>query len=169
MPRLWVIRHAKSSWRDATAGDHDRDLNRRGRQDGPTMAGWLAVQELPPEHILASDALRTRRTAGYLADACGLGRDALEFSADLYLAATSQLLASVQGLPDRCRSAAVVAHNPGVTQFANFLLERPLIDNFPTFGIAAIDIPGRWADIIPGRGQLVVFRSPKMLNTATGI
>ena len=169
MPRLWVIRHAKSSWRDASAGDHDRDLNRRGRRDGPTMAGWLAAQELPPEHILASDALRTRRTAGYLADACGLAPGALEFSADLYLAATSQLLASVRALPDSCLSAAVVAHNPGVTEFANFLLERPLIDNFPTFGIAAIDIPGRWANIARSSGALRIFRAPKTLDTTPGI
>jgi len=168
MPRLWIIRHAKSSWSGASVGDHDRDLNGRGRRDGPLMAAWLAAQNLPPERILASDALRTRRTAEYLLDACGLDHDALECSRDLYLASPPQLLASVHALPDHCPSAAVIGHNPGVTEFANTLLDRPLIDDFPTFGIAAIDIPGRWADITPGSGELIVFRSPKTLDTTTG-
>lgn len=132
------------------------------------MAAWLAGQELPPERILASDSLRTRRTAKYLVDACGLTHDALECSADLYLATAPGLLASVRALPEYCSSAAVVAHNPGVTQFANALLEEPLIDNFPTFGIAAIDIPGRWVDIVPGSGRLIIFRSPKTLETTPG-
>lgn len=168
MPRLWVIRHAKSSWSGASAGDHDRDLNNRGRRDGPVMAAWLAAQDLPPEHIVASDALRTRRTADYLVDGCGLTPDALECSADLYLAPPARMLAVVRALPDHLASAAVVAHNPGVTDFANNLLETPPIDDFPTFGIAAIDIPGRWADTAAGSGHLVVFRSPKTLDSIAG-
>lgn len=132
------------------------------------MAGWLAAQELPPEHILASDALRTRRTAAYLVDACELGHDALECSADLYLASAAALLAGVRSLPEHCPSAAVVAHNPGVTHFANALLHEPLIDDFPTLGIAAIDIPGRWAEIEFGCGQLIMFRAPKSLDTTPG-
>jgi phosphohistidine phosphatase len=128
------------------------------------MAAWLAAQDLPPEHIVASDALRTRRTADYLVDGCGLTPDALECCADLYLAPPARMLAVVRALPDHLASAAVVAHNPGVTDFANHLLETPLIDDFPTFGIAAIDIPGRWADTAAGAGHLVVFRSPKTLD-----
>lgn len=168
MPRLWVIRHAKSSWRDASAGDHGRDLNGRGRRDGPVMAAWLAAQNLPPEHILASDSLRTRRTAEYVMQACGLADDALECSTDLYLASPPQMLASVHALPEHCTSAALIGHNPGVTEFANALLDSPMIDDFPTFGIAAIDMRGRWADITPGCGRLIVFRSPKTLDTTPG-
>ena len=39
--RLIVMRHAKSSWSDASLDDHDRPLNKRGRRDAPRIAQEL--------------------------------------------------------------------------------------------------------------------------------
>ena len=40
--RLIVMRHAKSSWSDPAATDHERPLNDRGRHDAPRVAARLA-------------------------------------------------------------------------------------------------------------------------------
>ena len=62
MPRLLLLRHAKSSWDDETVADYDRPLNGRGRSAVPTMGRHLAAHRLSPQKILCSSARRTRET-----------------------------------------------------------------------------------------------------------
>jgi phosphohistidine phosphatase len=163
--RLWVVRHAKSSWSEPVS-DHERGLNKRGRRDAPRMSAWLAAQDLPPTRILSSDAVRTRLTTEHLQDALGLANAAIGYLPELYLGATRDMLAAVQTLPDDCESAAVVGHNPTVTQFANTLLDRARIDDMPTLAIAGIDLPAPWRSVAPGGGRLVAFATPKQLSSS---
>lgn len=162
MLRLWIIRHAKSDWSEPVA-DHERDLNKRGRRDAPRMAEWLARQDRRPSRILSSDAIRTRRTSVHLAAACALDETAVDYRSDLYLASVPGLLAAIRELPDDCADVALVGHNPGVTDLANALLDRPRIDDLPTLGMAGIDLPAPWRAVAPGLGHLAVITSPKRL------
>ena len=57
---LLVMRHAKSSWSTGVT-DHERPLNARGRADAPRMAAALRELGWIPDHVLCSDAERTRR------------------------------------------------------------------------------------------------------------
>lgn len=41
MKKLYLIRHAKSSWKDISLDDLDRPLNKRGQKDAPFMAQLL--------------------------------------------------------------------------------------------------------------------------------
>ena len=65
--KLWVIRHAKSSWADHGQADLERPLNKRGNADGPRMAHWLATQAEPATWIWSSDAARALATAEFVA------------------------------------------------------------------------------------------------------
>ena len=38
MKTLYLVRHAKSSWKDLSLQDRDRPLNKRGKRDAPVMA-----------------------------------------------------------------------------------------------------------------------------------
>ena len=49
--RLIVMRHAKSSWSDASLDDHNRPLNKRGRRDAPRIAQELHNREWIPDRI----------------------------------------------------------------------------------------------------------------------
>ena len=49
MKRLFIIRHAKSSWKDVTLDDFDRPLNKRGKKDAPFMAKLLKDKSIYPE------------------------------------------------------------------------------------------------------------------------
>ena len=69
MKTLLVLRHAKSSWNDTALDDHERPLNRRGRQDGPRMGELVRKHRLTPDIIFSSDAVRARRTAEAVAKA----------------------------------------------------------------------------------------------------
>ena len=46
MKRLLILRHAKSSWKDPDLPDHDRPLNKRGKQDAPLMGKVLKDEDL---------------------------------------------------------------------------------------------------------------------------
>ena len=48
MKTLLILRHAKSSWKDASLADHDRPLNKRGKRDAPRMGKLLQEQDLGP-------------------------------------------------------------------------------------------------------------------------
>ncbi|MCH8039213.1 MAG: histidine phosphatase family protein [Nitrospinae bacterium] len=54
MKTLYLVRHAKSSWKDARLQDHDRPLNKRGEQDAPRMGKRLGRRRPKPEVILSS-------------------------------------------------------------------------------------------------------------------
>ena len=38
MKKVFIVRHAKSSWSDSSTSDYNRPLNARGFRDAPVMA-----------------------------------------------------------------------------------------------------------------------------------
>jgi phosphohistidine phosphatase len=46
MKTLFLIRHAKSDWNDASLSDFDRPLNERGKRDAPVMAHRLLDKDI---------------------------------------------------------------------------------------------------------------------------
>ncbi len=71
MKTLLVQRHAKSSWKDPGLDDHDRPLNKRGKKDGPRMGRLVREEDLIPDLILSSTAVRAKNTAKEVAEISG--------------------------------------------------------------------------------------------------
>ena len=160
--RLWLIRHAKSSWANAKLRDFDRPLNDRGERDGPAMQAWLARQSFGPELIRTSDAARARATAAFVHAAF----PAAELLADhrLYGAPPEMMADIVRETPPEIESLALVAHNPGLTQWCNLLAgRRQTIDNLPTFGAALLQWDGGPDALAPSAASLEILSSPKTL------
>ena len=61
MRTLYLLRHAKSSWDDASLSDSERPLNPRGQRDAPRMGSALGSQ-LAPMTFHISPAERARQT-----------------------------------------------------------------------------------------------------------
>jgi phosphohistidine phosphatase len=161
--KLWLIRHAKSDWSSGARTDFDRPLNRRGERDGPRMAGWLAAQSDPATWIWTSDAARARATARFVAEGfAGAGARVIE-EHRLYDADPETLLDVIRETPDETVSAAVVAHNPGLTYLTNLLTGRSVTDNLPTFGVVRLEVPSRWRDLRFGGAGLEILAAPKLL------
>jgi phosphohistidine phosphatase len=161
--RLWLIRHAKSDWSTPGQSDFDRPLNDRGRRDGPRMAHWLGRQSKPAGWIWCSDAVRARSTAEFVLDGFGPARPELVLEHRLYLADPDQLLDVLRETPDSVESAALIAHNPGLTELVNLLAGEPVLDNLPTFGVAAFRVQRPWVELRFGAGRLLELMSPKRL------
>lgn len=164
--KLWIIRHAKSSWSHPGLRDIDRPLNKRGERDGPRMAAWLAAQSDPAEWIWASPAARAVATADFARRGFDLSEAAVATEAALYHASPEDIIEVVRRTPPDLRSAAVVAHNPGLTFLVNLLGPEPVTDNLPTFGVARFDLPCVWIDLVPGIATLDVLVGPKTIEPA---
>jgi phosphohistidine phosphatase len=171
--RLYVLRHAKSSWDDPVLPDHERPLSRRGQKAVALLAEHVQGIGLEPAVILCSPARRTRETlAGVLP-----GHDAL-IEPELYGASANDLLNRLTRLPAGTESVMIVGHNPSVQSLVLKLAgpaapparngedESPLqmIERkFPTAALATLAILGEWAQLRPGAAALLDYVRPKAL------
>lgn len=161
MKRLYLIRHAKSSWDDPRLADFDRPLNDRGKRDAPRMGKRLARAGHRPDILLSSPARRAYGTAKRIARELGLRKENILRNDHLYHADESQLLRAVQAQPDAAGSLMLFGHNPGLTEFATLLCRYPF-DNVPTCGVVCIDFPvDSWRRVTYNQGTLQFFDYPK--------
>ena len=161
--KLWVVRHAKSSWDDPKVPDFGRPLNGRGKRDGPRMARWLSGQADMPTWIVSSDAVRAKATTEFVVDGARVDAAQTIFDHRLYLAESETILDVVREVPADVRSCAIVGHNPGISRFVNEMLGHPVIDELPTFGIAKLDVPAPWTTLAFGKARLDLLFRPKEL------
>lgn len=163
MKRLTLVRHAKSSWKDAALADIDRPLSGRGKRDAPRIGAFLAAQGIRPDALLSSPARRARKTAQLLAASIpGVDVGPLIDPA-LYEASAAVLLERVRALDESWRHVMLIGHNPGLTEFAN-LLTATGVDNIPTCGalVADFDIAS-WRKVGAGCGSVFLYITPKEL------
>lgn len=162
MKRLTLVRHAKSSWDDATIADRDRVLSERGERDAPYMGARLKARKARPSLIVTSPAARALSTARILAEQLGYPLEFLQTERDLYLANVRSLLNVLASQDDRCANLMLIGHNPGLTELANELLGRPWLDNLPTCGVVALDFDTHaWDGLSSESASLAYFDYPK--------
>jgi len=160
--RLTLVRHAKSSWKEAELGDFDRPLNSRGKRDAPEMAKRLAENLVLPELIISSPAKRAKKTLAAVTEALRQPEETVELDEEIYGASLSTLLSLVRSLPGDARHVMLVGHNPGLTELADTLLAKGSIINIPTSGVVRLELSSpEWAGAGPGTARLVEFDYPK--------
>ncbi len=142
MKRLILIRHAKSSWSDISISDHDRDLNERGERVAPKMASWLSSwllnNKLTVDVLLVSSAVRTVRTAEYIARAIHVHSDSIFQTRALYDCREQDILDQVSWHADEhTQTVLVVGHNPTITNLVHRLTGSGPV-NMPTCSIAIV-------------------------------
>jgi phosphohistidine phosphatase len=92
-----------------------------------------------PSLIVSSPAVRAWRTASVVAKALNYPQEFLQREPELYLASLDDLLDVVMQQDEGFDNLMLVGHNPGLTDFANFLQPR-LTSNLPTAGVVTVSI-----------------------------
>jgi len=167
--RLWLLRHAKSSWDDPGLPDPDRPLAPRGRRAAELLAAHRAVSDVRPSVVLCSSSLRARQTLAAILPAVG---DCLEIRIEraLYGAGAAQLLERLRGLANRTSSAMLIGHNPGIQDLALGLAGNgPALDalreKVPTGALATVEIDiERWRDLDNGMATATALVTPRSLE-----
>ncbi len=162
MKILTLVRHAKSSWSDTKLTDRQRPLNRRGERDAPEMGRRIANHGIRPSLILSSPAVRAWTTAKIIAEEISYPAEFLQREESLYLASLDDLLGAVVAQDNGFHSLMVVAHNPGLTEFANFLLPG-LTNNLPTAGVVSVQVDREdWSLYEQPKTELIAYDYPKL-------
>ncbi len=166
MRTIFFIRHAKSSWDDATLSDFDRPLNERGKRDAILMAERLFDQKLSIDAFISSPAKRARKTASYFAKQ--YGAETIIEQPPLYLPDTRAFTSVIENTADQYHHLAIFSHNPGITDYVNTLTDTIRIDNMPTCSIFAIRTSAKhWAGFSLSAREFMFFDYPSMHRLKT--
>ena len=166
MKRLYLLRHAKSSWKSQVGGDHERPLAPRGVAATERLTSYLHAQGATPNVVLCSSARRTRETLEGIADGLG-GEPTVTIDSELYGASAEQLLDRIQQLPGDVESAMVIGHNPGLYELAIQLAGEHAgswLEAFPAGTMVTFDVnTGAWADLCEDCCVLEDYVAPREL------
>ena len=167
MKTLTLIRHAKSDWTSAALSDFDRPLNARGNKAAPVMGLRMLERRSIPDLLVSSPARRAQQTAGLLAEALGLDAQDVLYHRDIYDARLATLISLVRDLPD-CGHLALIGHNPGLSDLANWLCsDTP--EWLPTGAVVELELPvERWHNLAQGIARLRCYDYPKKPQGAKG-
>ena len=163
MKTLTLVRHGKSSWKNRGLSDRERPLNKRGVRDAPVMAKRLVDAGVRPSLIISSPAVRAWTTAKVFAREMGYPIEFLQREDGLYLASLDNLLDAVATQDPGFNNLMLFGHNPGLTDFANYLVPG-LTSNLPTTGIVTVNLScDDWMLYDRPATELTVYDYPKKI------
>jgi phosphohistidine phosphatase len=143
---LFLLRHAKSSWDDASLSDQDRPLNDRGQRDAPRMARRLAKRGLQFDLILSSPACRALATAQIFANALHFQLKRIVIDERLYPGTAGKLFTSVRELSDELDRVMLVGHNPALAELVRRLSGKTT--PMPTCALAELRFAAKsWSEL----------------------
>ena len=161
MKILYLLRHAKSSWKYPNLDDFERPLNKRGRKNAPLMGSILKKLDAKPDLIISSPAARASMTARIISEQMNYPLEKIRYDESIYASSENELLHIIAEIDDQVTKAMLIGHNPGLTSLANLIGDSP-ISNIPTSGVCCIELSiSSWANIWKHRGKIIFFEFPK--------
>jgi len=161
MKTLFLVRHAKSEWANENLSDIDRPLNARGYKDAHFMSEQLKKNNLMPDLMIASPAIRATSTALIFARNLNYDCAAIQLKKMLYETTEKEYLKIISETDNSKSSLMLFAHNPTLTMLSN-RLTKPFTENIPTCGIVGIRFKIKdWKEIGTASGELFVYDFPK--------
>lgn len=161
MKKLYIIRHAKSSWAETDLRDLDRPLNKRGMRDAPFMAKLLFGKGVSVDALVSSPAKRAFETAQFFAKQWKVPAGHLITEPRVYEATPTRLLEIVREFSNDWDTVFLFGHNPTLTSFIN-LFGSEYLANLPTCGIAYLESEvEEWSVLGNGNTRLVELFFPR--------
>jgi len=159
MKTIFLLRHAKSSWKDQSLPDFERPLNRRGRQAAETIGRYLRAKEIVPDLVLSSTAVRARETIEIVVKTAKW-RTEVRYDERIYEAGAMRLLAIVSQIENDRKTVLVVGHNPGMEEFLQLLSGK--IEQIPTGGLAKLVLKtSKWLAVLDKKASLEWLIRPR--------
>lgn len=158
---ILLVRHGKSDWAHSQMTDFERPLNHRGHKSSIEMAERASSKGIIPQLIVSSPANRAITTAQHFSEVWNIPIENIQLEPSIYEANTTALLQVLNKLDNQYDFIALFGHNPGLTDFSNFLADAHIY-NMPTAGTVLIEFPFEdWALVSQHTGSLSSFDYPK--------
>lgn len=160
MKTLFVVRHAKSSWKFEELSDVDRPLKGRGIRDAKTVADYLASNDVMPDVVYSSPATRALHTALIFCRRLGYPFADIQIRDSLYLTEVADMIEVVRSAPNTADTLMLFGHNPTIVNFINKLADKK-IGHMPTTGLVSLQFDiEKWIDM-DGNAEIAMFEYPK--------
>jgi phosphohistidine phosphatase len=173
MHELHLLRHAKSSWKEDVE-DHQRRLNRRGREAARRVGRDLPAAVGALNLVLCSSAVRTQETMELVLADYGV-RPRCRVEDELYEAGSEKLMERLRRLDESDGNVLLIGHNPGLHELAVNLTDagspglRALASGkFPTAARASFKISDSWSALGRSRYELVDYVTAEPLHGDKG-
>ena len=158
---LYLIRHAKSSWDDHDLSDFQRTLNNRGLKDAPLIVKFLKGNNIVPDLIITSPAVRALSTAEIFADEFHYNRNKIIIEERIYEATMHELVTTIREIKDKYNTIMLVGHNPGLSNIANLIGDK-FLPALPTCAVVGIELKvNSWSEVERDCGKTILFEYPK--------
>lgn len=162
MKTLFLMRHAKSSWKDDTLADFERPLNGRGKRAAETMGQYLKHHATTPELILCSPSERTRETLKLVLKAAKWTTE-VRYDQRIYEASGMRLAEVVSQIENDRKVAMLIGHNPGIEELLLLLTSER--NEVPTGVVAKLVLKTtKWTNAIDKRATLDWLTKPRDLE-----
>src|SRR5690349_18650323 len=138
MKRLYLVRHAKSSWSFKELSDIDRPLNNGGIRDAHSMAQLLADKKISVEQIITSPAIRAVNTAFIFARKLDYSFQRILYNSSIYESTGADIKKVIENFNENVESLMIFGHDPSLSNFASSVTNE-LIEKTPTTGIITIE------------------------------
>lgn len=162
MRTLYLLRHAKSSWKDPSQADFERPLANRGRKACEIVARLIQDRGLEFDLVLCSTAIRARETIDLVSKYAKL-KSELRFDERIYEATVSELLEIVSQLENDRKEVLLVGHNPGFEDLLHLFSGTD--HRFPTAAMAKIKLKiSKWSDPFDKKASVDWVARPKELE-----
>ena len=169
--QIILIRHAKALEVSEFSGeDFGRPLSEKGEASLKIIAKYLRLIGVKPDRVVASPAVRTKRTAEIFA--LEYKKEKIEYIPELYNGnATSKRdgnaihLSVVQKTKKDAKVVVIVGHNPDLTNFASYLSG----DGVPSLkkgSVVVLSVPDEceWKSIKQGESAFVYYLTPQFIK-----
>lgn len=156
MKTLYMIRHAKSSWKHDVS-DRERPLNKRGFKSAEAVSEYLVDKIETPQLLVSSNANRALTTANYFKNSFNIADENFKIDASMYDFSGRDVMRIIKGCDDTIDRLMLFGHNHAFTSIVN-MLGNKYIENVPTCGFVMIQFETEhWNDIVNGKTVKTVF------------
>ena len=158
MKKLIIIRDAKSDEENQGVDDFERTLNDKGLKESIYIGKSLKNQNIIPDLILSSPALRALSTAEIIAKEIGYTKEIIQ-NQYIYEAYVNSLQEIVSYIHDTNDTVFLIGHNPGVSALAYMLCG--LKQSIPNAASVEINFNvDSWMEVSKENSELISYDFP---------
>lgn len=166
---LLILRHAKSAWDTDAATDFDRSLANRGLKAAPRVGRFLLEQNLLPDYVVSSPAVRAKETVVLVCEKLGFDPARINWDHRIYEAWTNSLVNVLRECPEHAERVLIAGHNPGLETLLQYLCKERIPFPYdgklmPTAALAHLQVHSDWDKLDQGVASLVSITRSRDLS-----
>jgi len=123
---LLILRHGHAAYDGGAENDFDRPLDKRGILACHVIAAQLTKEQILPERIISSSAVRATQTVLRVAKQTRIPMSHITWNPNLYSSSVEAWVQSVRELSPDISRLLICGHNPELEKLIEHLCVRPV-------------------------------------------